>query len=95
SVVSGSDIARHLQTVYGNSGLGQTTVSKLIGHFREGWKSLEDDQRPRQPVTASSAENVAAVEDMVMEDHRVTVQEIVTELMNLRSVSTTRSSSKS
>ena len=45
--------------------------------FKSGCTSLEDDSREGHPKTASTPEIVAKIQDMVLEDRRLTERDLV------------------
>jgi histone-lysine N-methyltransferase SETMAR len=70
------DIVKRLQCVFGDAADSKSTVDFWINRFKSGRQSLDDDHRTGRPSTSVNEENVAAVEELVMEDRRVTVREI-------------------
>ena len=52
------------------------TVKKWAAHFKMGNESLEDDVRRGQPTTATTEENIDHVHKVVMDDRRLTVNQI-------------------
>lgn len=71
-----ADIHRQLQAVCGDSALAENTVRKWVREFKGGRTSVKDEQRPGRPKTASTDANIARVEKFIMDDRRVTMQEI-------------------
>ncbi|KAJ0179112.1 hypothetical protein K1T71_004824 [Dendrolimus kikuchii] len=59
-----------------------TTVKFWAAEFKYGRKSLGDDERSGRPKTATTAENIAKVHQMVLDDCRIKVREIA-EVMNM------------
>ena len=77
-----TQIKDELDSVYGDSVPSFTTVQFWAAEFKRGRKSLGDDKRSGRPKTASTDENVANVNQMVLEDHRIEVREIA-KVMNM------------
>jgi histone-lysine N-methyltransferase SETMAR len=71
-----AEIYRRLHAVTGDSCPTERTVYNWISSFKEGRQSVEDLPRSGRPLSATRAENVAQVEQLVMKDRRATVEEI-------------------
>ena len=52
------------------------TVKRLAAHFKMDKASLADDDRCGRPTTATTEENIAHVHRVVMDDRRLTVNQI-------------------
>lgn len=74
--IKAADIVRQLESVFGASALQKTAVYKWIERFKGGRESLEDDDRSGRPAEAITKANINAVEEVVMNDRRVTIAEI-------------------
>jgi histone-lysine N-methyltransferase SETMAR len=70
------DIYQSLVSVYGDRAPPKSTVKYWAAEFKRGRKSIEDDSRSGRPVEATTPENCAAVERLVMADRRLKVQQI-------------------
>ena len=55
-------------------------LKKWAAEFKRGRESLEDDPRPRRPVTVTTQETIAKIDDIIMADRRVTEYYTATEL---------------
>ena len=53
-----SDIRGDLHTVYGNSCISKSAVSKWTNHFKEGRVTTKSDKRKDRPVTVSNERKV-------------------------------------
>lgn len=65
-----------LQAVCGDSCPMERTIYNWISAFKSGRESAEDLLRSGRPTTATSSENVACVEALLMEDQRITVDQL-------------------
>ena len=54
-----------------------TTVKRWAAHLKMGKESLDDDDRCGRPTTAKTEENITHVHRVVMDDRRLTVNQIV------------------
>lgn len=52
-------------------------VQKWVAEFRKGKESLEDDLRSGYPATATTKENTDHVHHMVMDNRRLTINQII------------------
>ena len=77
-----TQIKDELNSVYGDSTASFTTEKFWAAEFIRDRKSLEDDERSGRPKTATTDENIAKVQQMVLDDRRIKVREIA-EVMNM------------
>ncbi|XP_030588657.1 histone-lysine N-methyltransferase SETMAR-like [Archocentrus centrarchus] len=70
------DIHADMVATLGDDAPALSTVQKWAAEFKRGRESLEDDQRSGRPVTATTRENIDRVHHMVMDDSRLTVNQI-------------------
>ena len=75
-----NEIIEALQRVYGDSSPSRTTVYDWIKRFKDGREQLEDDPRRGRPCTAKNEKNIKLVQDLVQQDCRITLDEIVNEV---------------
>ena len=79
SVLLGKDppeIYDELSMVLGENAPSIQTVRKWVKAVAEGRDDMEDESRPRRPVTACGDANVSKVLDSLKEDRRKTCEEI-------------------
>lgn len=69
-----SRVLERLQAIYGDCCLSKSQVYEWYQRFRDGRTSVSDDEHPGRPVSASDDESVAFVEQLVLEDRRVTIE---------------------
>ncbi len=62
--------------VYGDHAPSCTTVFEWARCFKDGRLSIEDDPRCGRPITATDEQTVKAVENLIIEDRRITIQQI-------------------
>ncbi|GBL78369.1 hypothetical protein AVEN_42889-1 [Araneus ventricosus] len=74
--VGGREMYRRMKAVYGEYSPSRSTVAEWRKRFLEGCELLEDDARPGQANRVITAEMIAEVHDLVLNNHRVTVHEI-------------------
>ena len=72
----GVEIVRRLRTQYGDNALPKTTVFCWINLFKRGRTSVSDSSRSGRPVTSSADVNIAAVEELIQGDRRISIMEI-------------------
>ena len=70
-------IYNEVKNVLGEAGPSFPTVKKWATEFKRGRTSLEDDPRTGRPKSATTPEIINKVHDIVLEDHRLKVSEIV------------------
>ncbi|GFU85405.1 HTH_48 domain-containing protein [Trichonephila clavipes] len=64
-------IKDELDSVYGDSTPSFTTVEFSLAEFKCGRKNLGDDERSGRPNTATTVENVAKVQQVVLDERRI------------------------
>ncbi len=74
--VNPAEIVRRLAAVFGVRADSKSTVYRWIERFKEGRQSLEDDPRSGRPAISVNREKIQLVENVVMEDRRITVRDI-------------------
>ncbi len=62
--------------VYVDSCPSISTVNKWAADFKRGRERFEDDHHSRRPPAITTKENIEAVLDVIMDDHRVTINQI-------------------
>ena len=87
---TGKGIHGKLANVYGSTAPFYAQVKFLVGEFKRGRTSLEDEARSGCPLDATDEEICKKVWDLVYSDRRIQVEEIVQALgISHGSVSTT------
>ena len=69
-----SDIREDLHTVYGDSCISKSAISKWMNRFKEGRDTTKSDKRKGRPVTVSIERKVAEIQEYILEDRRVIVK---------------------
>lgn len=75
--VEPKEIHEQLFEVYKDSSPSLATVYNWVAEFKRGRTSLEDDPRQGRPKSASTPEIIAKIQDMVLEDRRLTERDLV------------------
>ena len=71
-----TDIHADLQKVYEENAIQYGVVAKLIRRFKDWRKSVEDDERTRRPVAATSEKEIDIIKELIEADARYTVEEL-------------------
>ena len=70
------EIKEDLQKVYGESRFTNSCIHKCFHRFSDSRKSVKDDPRSGQKVTVSTDKRIAAIEEYVMKDRRITIRQV-------------------
>ena len=70
------EIKEDLQKVYGDSRFTNSCIHKWFHRFSDSRKSVKDDLRSSRKVTVSTDKRIAALEEYVMKDRRITVWKV-------------------
>jgi len=54
-----------LKLVYGDAAVSMKTVYKWLERCRNGWESVEDEERSGPPSTSETQKNVERVSEMI------------------------------
>ena len=71
------EIKAELDAVHGTSAPVLATIYNWVNEFKRGRTSTEDEQRSGRPVEVSTPEMIDKIHDMVLNDRRVKLREIV------------------
>jgi len=66
-----------LETAYKKAAMGKTQVYEWFSRFRDGELSLADQPRSGRPSTSRTDENIARIRELILEDRRRTIDELV------------------
>jgi transposase len=66
-----------LETAYKEAALGKTQVYEWFSQFRNGELSLVDQPHSGQPSTSRTDQNIARIRELVLEDRRRTIEDLV------------------
>ena len=66
-----------LETPYKEAALGKTQVYKWFHRFRNGELSLADQPLSERPWTSRTDENIARIRELILEDRRRTIDNLV------------------
>ncbi|XP_050514974.1 protein GVQW3-like [Diabrotica virgifera virgifera] len=82
------EIYERMLEVYKNSSPSISTVQRWVAEFKRGRTSLAGDPRQGRPKTVTTPEIVEKIQDMVLENRRVTERDLVEALgISLDSIS--------
>ena len=70
------EIHRRMRIQYGDRCMSRTQVYEWTEKFKNGVTSVKDSPRPGPAFTAVTEDNIAAVENVIRENRRVTVNEV-------------------
>ena len=73
---SHSNIHERMSAVYGYSAPSRTMLFEWARRFKNEQLCIEDSPRSRRPVSATDEKNMKTVQNLVVEDCRITIQEI-------------------
>ena len=65
-----------MTVVYGDSTPSCTMVFEWARRFKDGQLNIEDSPRSGRPISSTDEKNIKAIENLVVEDRRITIQEI-------------------
>ena len=73
---SPSNIHERMIAVFGDSVSSCTMVFEWVRRFKNGQLNIEGSPRSDRPISAMDEKSVKAVENLVVEDRRISIQEI-------------------
>ena len=71
---SPSNIHERMTAVYGDSAPSRTMIFEWARHFKNRQLNIEDSPSSGRTVSATGERTIRAVEDLVTEDRRITIQ---------------------
>ena len=71
-----------VQKAYGNEDLNRSNVFRWYSRFQDGRELEEDDERSGRPKSTRTEVNMAAVADLVKNDHRI-ASRMIAESLNI------------
>ena len=74
--VPGAEIHRRLSAQYGDSALPWQSVYESVEKFQHSQTSVKDEERAGRPSTSITDSNVEDAGAMILEDRRVTIDEV-------------------
>ncbi|PNF14149.1 hypothetical protein B7P43_G17665 [Cryptotermes secundus] len=74
---SGTETLEMLKTAYKDDAMGKTQLFEWFSRFKNGEMSIDDKPRSDRPSTARTHENVEKIREIIKEDRRRTIEEIV------------------
>ncbi len=78
--LNATKISKELDNVYKDSAPSYRTVAKWVAEFKDPERGFEDSPRTGRPSTVTTAENIEAVERIVMRDRQISVRRVAYEL---------------
>ncbi|PNF43545.1 hypothetical protein B7P43_G03938 [Cryptotermes secundus] len=90
---SGTETLEMLKMAYKDDSMGKTQVFEWFSRFKNGEMSIDDKPRSGRPSIARTHENVEKIGEIIKEDRRRTIEEIV-ELSGVTRSSAARSSNE-
>ncbi|PNF34759.1 hypothetical protein B7P43_G03791 [Cryptotermes secundus] len=74
---NGTETLEMLKTAYKDDAMGKTKVFEWFSRFKNCEMSIDDKPRSGRPSTARTHENVEKIRQIIKEDERRTIEEIV------------------
>jgi hypothetical protein len=65
-----------LKEAFGDNALGHTQTYEWCKCFKNGWMSVDDEERSGSPSTGTTTENVAKVREAILEDRRGMIHDV-------------------
>jgi histone-lysine N-methyltransferase SETMAR len=78
--LNATEITKELEDVYQDSAPAYRTVAKWVAEFKDPTRDFEDAPRTGRPPTATTDENIEAVERIVLRDRQISVRRVADEL---------------
>jgi histone-lysine N-methyltransferase SETMAR len=67
--------------IFSNDAMGVTQIKEWYNRFKNDRTSVDSDQRTDRPSTSRNPDVINKVRSLIMEDHRLTVQEIANDIV--------------
>ena len=71
-----SDIREDLHSVYGDSCISKSAISKWMNRFKKRRDTTKSDKGKGRPVTVWNEREMAEIQEYILEDRRVTVESV-------------------
>ncbi|CAF4844368.1 unnamed protein product [Rotaria sp. Silwood1] len=81
---SPSNIHERMTAIYGDSAPSRTMVFEWVPRFKNGQLNIEESPRSWRPISTTDEKTIKVVENLVIEDRRITIQEIA-EILSISS----------
>ena len=65
-----------LHQAFGDNTMSQRKTLLWYKRFKDGWTSVDDDERSGRPSTSTTPENIAKVREAILADHRQTIHDV-------------------
>jgi len=72
------EIKVKLQAVYKDHATSLTTIGYWVNEFKRGRTSVFDEERPGRPIEVSTEDMVNKIHDVVLADHGVKIERLLT-----------------
>ena len=70
-----------LAVAFGKSTMSRTQVQYRFKRFKEGREDVINDTRPGRPLTSTTDENIKAVKNKILDNHRrITIREVANDV---------------
>jgi len=67
---------RMLLEALGDNAVGQSKTFLWYKRFKDGWTSVDDDERSGRQSTSTTPENIAKVHEAILADQRQTIHDV-------------------
>ena len=75
-----TEIHQEICTVYGEQAMTRQVIGKWCKQFEEGRTELQDEADKGMPSTSTTADHIASVDELIRNNRRIKINEIVAEL---------------